>query len=105
MGFKLIGKRIQIVGIAYKSGVVDIRESPAIELILKLRNMGVTVSWHDPVVKIWLNEESTPLDPSVDLGLIITPHSEIDLSVWKNSKTNVLDLSVTSQNLGWPRIL
>ena len=105
VGFKLIGKRIQIVGIAYKSGVVDIRESPAIELILKLRNMGVTVSWHDPVVKIWLNEESTPLDPSVDLGLIITPHSEIDLSVWKNSKTNVLDLSVTSQNLGWPRIL
>jgi UDP-N-acetyl-D-glucosamine dehydrogenase len=105
LGFKLIGKRIQIVGIAYKSGVVDIRESPAIELILKLRNMGVTVSWHDPVVKIWLDEESTPLDPSVDLGLIITPHSEIDLSVWKNSKTTVLDLSATSQNLGWPRIL
>lgn len=105
VGFKLIGKRIQIVGIAYKPGVEDIRESPAIELILKLRNMGMTVSWHDPVVKMWLDEESTPLDPSVDLGLIITPHSEIDLSVWKNSKTNVLDLSVTSQNLGWPRIL
>jgi|688.fasta_scaffold33207_4 UDP-N-acetyl-D-glucosamine dehydrogenase len=105
VGFKLIEKRIQIVGIAYKSGVVDIRESPAIELILKLRNMGMTVSWHDPVVKMWLDEESTPLDPSVDLGLIITPHLEIDLSVWKNSKTKVLDLSVTSQNLGWPRIL
>jgi len=105
VGFKLIGKRIQIVGIAYKSGVVDIRESPAIELILKLRNIGVSVSWHDPVVKMWRDEESTPLDPSVDLGLIITPHLEIDLSVWKNSKTNVLDLSVTSQNLGWPRIL
>jgi len=105
LGFKLIGKRIQIVGIAYKSGVVDIRESPAIELILKLRNIGATVSWHDPVVKMWLDEESTPLDPSVDLGLIITPHSEIDLSVWRNTKTTVLDLSATSQNLGWPRIL
>jgi len=105
VGFKLIGKRIQIVGIAYKTGVVDIRESPAIELILKLRNMGVIVSWHDPVIKMWQDEESTPLDPSVDLGLIITPHSDIDLGVWKNSKTTVLDLSVTSQDLGWPRIL
>ena len=105
LGFKLIGKRIQIVGIAYKSGVVDIRESPAIELILKLRNIGATVNWHDPVVKMWQGEESTPLDPSVDLGLIITPHSEIDLSVWRNTKTTVLDLSATSQNLGWPRIL
>jgi len=105
LGFKLIGKRIQIIGIAYKSGVVDIRESPAIELIHKLRNIGASVSWHDPVVKMWLDEKSTPLDPSVDLGLVITPHSEIDLSVWKNSKTTVLDLSATSQNLGWPRIL
>jgi hypothetical protein len=57
------------------------------------------------LVKKWQDEESTPLDPSVDLGLIITPHSEIDLSIWRNSKTNVIDLSVTSQNLGWPRIL
>jgi UDP-N-acetyl-D-glucosamine dehydrogenase len=105
VGFKLTGKKIQIVGIAYKSGVEDIRESPAIELIHKLRNSGASVSWHDPVVKKWQNEESTPLNPLVDLGLIITPHSEIDLSVWKNSKTTVLDLSATSQNLGWPRIL
>jgi len=105
LDFKLNGKKIQVVGIAYKPGVEDIRESPAIELIYKLRNIGASVSWHDPVVKMWQNEGSTPLDPSVDLGLIITPHSEIDLSVWKNSKTTVLDLSATSQNLGWPRIL
>jgi len=105
LDFKLNGKKIQVVGIAYKPGVEDIRQSPAIELIHKLRNIGASVSWHDPVVKMWLDEESTPLDPSVDLGLIITPHSEIDLSVWKNSKTTVLNLSATSQNLGWPRIL
>ena len=105
LDFKLNGKKIQVVGIAYKPGVEDIRESPAIELIHKLRNFGASVSWHDPVVKMWQNEGSTPLDPSIDLGLIITPHSEIDLSVWKNSKTTVLDLSATSQNLGWPRIL
>ncbi len=105
LDFKLNGKKIQVVGIAYKPGVEDIRESPAIELIHKLRNNGASVSWHDPVVKKWQNEETTPLDPSIDLGLIITPHSEIDLSVWKNSETTVLDLSATSQNLDWPRIL
>lgn len=105
LDFKLNGKKIQVVGIAYKPGVEDIRESPAIELIHKLREIGASVNWHDPVVKMWQNEETTPLDPSIDIGLIITPHSEIDLSVWKNSETTVLDLSATSQNLGWPRIL
>lgn len=101
----LKGKRLQVVGIAYKSGVLDIRESPAIELILELRKTGAVVSWHDPVVNEWQGEKTTPLDPTVDLGLVLTPHREIDFSIWKNSNTRVFDLSVSSTDLGWPRIL
>jgi hypothetical protein len=41
----------------------------------------------------------------VDLGLVVTPHLEIDFTIWKNSNTRVFDLSVSSTDLGWPRIL
>jgi UDP-N-acetyl-D-glucosamine dehydrogenase len=97
--------RIQIVGLAYKSNVQDMRESPSIRLIEELRSLGAKVTWFDPIVKHFKGESSTPLDPSVDLGLIITPHDEIDFSIWKNSKTHVLDLSANPNNYGWPKYL
>jgi UDP-N-acetyl-D-glucosamine dehydrogenase len=105
LGTELLGLQIQIVGIAYKTGVSDMRESPAIELISTLREFGAKVKWHDPIVRNWRGEVSMPLDPDVDLGLIVTPHDEIDFSVWAKSGTKVLDLSVNSKDLGWPKIL
>jgi UDP-N-acetyl-D-glucosamine dehydrogenase len=105
LNFELSGKSIQVVGISYKPGVSDIRESPALELIKELRKLGASVCWFDPLVNDWLNEKSTPLNSAIDLGLIVTPHTEIDFSIWRESGTRVLDLSVTPQSLGWPRIL
>jgi UDP-N-acetyl-D-glucosamine dehydrogenase len=105
LGTELLGLQIQIVGIAYKTGVSDMRESPAIELISTLREFGAKVKWHDPIVRNWRGEVSMPLDPNVDLGLIVTPHDEMDFSVWAKSGTKVLDLSVNSKDLGWPKIL
>jgi len=105
LGTELLGLQIQIVGIAYKTGVSDMRESPAIELISTLREFGAKVKWHDPIVRNWRGEVSMPLDPDVDLGLIVTPHNEIDFSVWSKPGTKVLDLSVNSKDLGWPKIL
>jgi UDP-N-acetyl-D-glucosamine dehydrogenase len=105
LGTELLGLQIQIVGIAYKTGVSDMRESPAIELISTLREFGAKVKWHDPIVRNWRGEVSMPLDPDVDLGLIVTPHDEMDFSVWAKSGTKVLDLSVNSKDLGWPKIL
>ena len=105
LDFKLKGRKIQVAGIAYKSGVSDIRESPALRLIQELRNVGALVYWNDPIVNEWGGERSTPIDPSVDLGLIVTPHLEIDFDIWRKAHTRVLDLSVGTSTLGWPKIL
>ena len=96
---------IQIIGISYKIDVADLRESPALILISELRSRGATVKWHDPLVKEWGNEISSEIDPNVDLGLIVSPHSTIDLSIWKRSTTKVLDLSANSNNYGWSKFL
>lgn len=99
----LYGRHIQLAGIAYKANLADIRESPAISLIYELKKIGAKVTWCDPLVKCFNGEKTVPLDPKVDLGLIISPHDEIDFSVWRSSGVKVFDLSPNSTNYGWPK--
>lgn len=101
----ILGLRIQIAGIAYKAGVADIRESPALKLMSLLSAKGAKVSWHDPLVKFYDNNESQPLDKTVDLGIIATPHQEIDFGPWENSKPKIVNLSVGKNHLRWPKFL
>jgi len=44
------GSTIVVLGIAYKANVSDVRESPALDVIHLLRQMGAEVSYHDPYV-------------------------------------------------------
>ena len=99
----LINKKIQLVGIAYKSDVSDLRESPALELIEELRKMGATVTWCDPLVGEFKGELSSNLETDIDLGVILAPHSNIDFSIWSKSRVRVLDMSVSSNNYGWDK--
>jgi UDP-N-acetyl-D-glucosamine dehydrogenase len=105
LGGSLLNKYIQIAGIAYKPDVADLRESPAIQLIDELVDLGAKVSWFDPLVKNYNNHKSKPLDSNIDIGLIVTPHSQIDFSIWKEANVKVLDLSANSINYGWPKFL
>ena len=105
LGGTLINKYIQIAGIAYKSGVSDMRESPSLNLIRELKNLGAKTSWFDPLVAYYNNEHSTPLNPNIDLGLIISPHEQINFSTWLSAGTKVFDLSANSNNYGWPKFL
>ena len=64
--------RVLILGVAYKPGVADVRETPATELRKYLISKGATVAWHDPLVSKW--EESTPvtLDWECDVAILVT---------------------------------
>jgi UDP-N-acetyl-D-glucosamine dehydrogenase len=101
----LTGKQVQIAGISYKPDTSDLRESPALGLIKELTILGAKVSWHDPLVAVYEGQRSVALNSAVDLGLIVTPHSQIDFSIWKKANIKVLDLSANSNNYGWPKFL
>ena len=101
----LRGKKVQIAGISYKSNISDLRESPALDLIKELAMAGATVSWHDPLVPDYEGQQSMALTSEIDLGLIVTPHSQIDFSIWKKANVKVLDLSADSNDYGWPKFL
>jgi len=70
----LTGKKVQVIGVAYKPNVADVRETPAELVIEALKEEGALVTWHDPVVKTWRGEATEPLGGS-DIAIVVTLHS------------------------------
>jgi UDP-N-acetyl-D-glucosamine dehydrogenase len=80
------GSRIHVLGVAYKAGVNDIRESPALIVMKILAEKGAVLSYSDPYIPA-IREEGFTLD-SIELGnghlggvdcvVILTDHKEID---------------------------
>lgn len=58
------GKKIGVLGLAFKGGTDDIRESPAIDIIKRLINEGCIISAHDPAAADRC-KESIPPGPSM----------------------------------------
>ena len=85
----LSGKKILVVGLAYKSNVSDVREGASEKLIGLLRKGGASVSWHDEVVGSWNNEKSSTLTGDYDLAILVTIHDGVNLSLL--GKTPVLN--------------
>jgi UDP-N-acetyl-D-glucosamine dehydrogenase len=87
------GSRVLLLGVAYKKDIDDVRESPALSIIDRLRAKGVNVRYHDPFVKeISFDDahiegsgeplQSVPLTDdelgTSDCVVIVTDHSGID---------------------------
>ncbi|HTR73759.1 MAG TPA: nucleotide sugar dehydrogenase [Solirubrobacterales bacterium] len=77
------GSRILILGAAYKPGIGDTRESPALRIIDLLRGLGAEVSYHDPFVPEIPSQGLTSVDldaglASTDLLAIVTAHPGVD---------------------------
>ena len=83
VGKAVKGSKVLILGVSYKAGVGDIRESPALKIIRLSRELGAEISYHDPYVAELpeLDLRSAPLEDelaSSDLVCIVTAHAEID---------------------------
>jgi len=87
------GSNVLVLGVAYKKDVNDVRESPALSIIDRLRAKGANVRYHDPFVsEVRFDDahtdvsgeplESVPLTDeelrAADCVIIVTDHSEID---------------------------
>jgi UDP-N-acetyl-D-glucosamine dehydrogenase len=75
--------RVLLLGVAYKGGVGDMRESPALKIAHMLRELGADVAYHDPHVAevAELGLASVPLDEelgSCDVACVITAHPSLD---------------------------
>lgn len=76
-GGSLQGKAVQVVGVAYKPNVADVRETPAEPVIEELKRAGALVTWSDDLVSSWMGQDSTPLGGS-DIVIVVTLHAVTD---------------------------
>jgi UDP-N-acetyl-D-glucosamine dehydrogenase len=89
-GGSLKGKSVQVVGVAYKPNVADVRETPAELVIKELKKAGATVTWSDDLVASWMGESSSPLGGS-DIAVVVTLHSVTDSAAVLKSAPYVFD--------------
>jgi UDP-N-acetyl-D-glucosamine dehydrogenase len=75
-GGSLKGKKVLVVGVAYKPNVADTRETPAELLIDALNGLGAVVTWNDPVVGNWRGKESAGLN-GADIAVVVTKHDVV----------------------------
>ena len=95
----LNGSRILVMGVAYKRGIDDVRESPALDVIRLIEEKGAIVSYHDPYVAevredghvrrgVALTEQEIA---SADCVVIVTDHQEIDYTAIVQNARLVVD--------------
>jgi UDP-N-acetyl-D-glucosamine dehydrogenase len=77
------GSRVLILGVSYKGGVGDTRESPALKIIGRLQDLGADVAYHDSFVPELRGHELTSVEleqglRDADLVAIVTAHPDVD---------------------------
>jgi UDP-N-acetyl-D-glucosamine dehydrogenase len=90
----LSGSKVLVLGVAYKPGIGDMRESPALKLIELLQTAGADVSYHDEHVPELRDFDltSVPLEPAkFDCLAIVTDHKGIDYEALVDGDTVIVD--------------
>ena len=89
-GGSLAGKSVQVVGVAYKPNVADVRETPAEPVIEELKKFGAIVTWSDDLVATWMGQSSSPLG-GADIAVVVTLHAVTDVQKVLKSAPYVFD--------------
>jgi UDP-N-acetyl-D-glucosamine dehydrogenase len=91
--------RVLILGVAYKPGVSDVRETPVTELYANLKASGAVIAWHDPLVLTWQDTEPVDLDWDCDVAILATNQPGIDIMKLLEKGIKILDCSNSSNKL------
>lgn len=96
----LKGSRVLVLGVAYKENIDDIRDSPALNVIDLLLDLGADVNYFDPFIpeikethkrKIKMSSLTEYLDNDFDCVLIITAHKCVDYAKIESTYELIVD--------------
>ena len=83
--------KVLILGVAYKPGVGDVRETPVSELRDYLKAHGAEVAWHDPLVPVWEGSNPVDLDWACDVAILATKQPGMNLDRLITRGIRILD--------------
>jgi UDP-N-acetyl-D-mannosaminuronate dehydrogenase len=103
---------VLLLGVTYKAGVSDERESPALPLARRLLELGADLAYHDPYVPRWsvggVTLECVPdLNEAVagaDLVVLLQAHPAYDLDEVSRRARRVLDTRGTMSGANVERL-
>jgi UDP-N-acetyl-D-glucosamine dehydrogenase len=97
------GSKIAVLGVSYKGGVGDTRESPALRIMELLAQRGAILSYHDPFVPALpeLGLQSSPLDHTAgaDAVVLVTAHPQVDHGAVVETSNLFVDLRGATRRL------
>lgn len=106
------GSHIHIMGVAYKRDIDDVRESPALDVIMLLQQRGANVTFSDPYVNsIRIGEGTVASSPAVescaaaDCVVIITDHKSVDYAPVVDRSKLIVDTRNALKNFRSPKIV
>jgi UDP-N-acetyl-D-glucosamine dehydrogenase len=111
VGKPVKGSHIHIMGVAYKRDIEDLRESPALDIMLLLKRRGARLTYSDPyVVQLQLDGEELHAQPEAlageaDCTAIITDHSSFDYPLLAARSRLIVDTRNALKNLNFPHIV
>jgi UDP-N-acetyl-D-glucosamine dehydrogenase len=99
------GSRVAILGVSYKAGIGDVRESPALRIIEELVTRGALITYHDPFVAALpeLGLQGAPLEEAVadaDAVVLVTAHPGIDHPALAREAKLFVDLRGVTRGAG-----
>jgi UDP-N-acetyl-D-glucosamine dehydrogenase len=110
----LAGRRVLLLGMAYKRDIDDLRESPALTIYALLRAAGAEVAYNDPYLPTVgrgrhyaVETSSTPLDQigSFDAAILVTDHSSYDIAALVEASQLFVDTRNATRGLRSAKIV
>ncbi len=95
----IVNPRVLILGVAYKPGVGDVRETPVTELRSYLQDRGANVAWHDPMVPIWEGTNPVDLNWDCDVAILATNQPGVDVEQLIKRGIQILDCTNSLKGL------
>ena len=91
--------KVLILGVAYKPGVGDVRETPVSELRDHLKSQGAEVAWHDPLVPIWEGSKPVDLGWECDVAILATKQPGMGVAQLIAKGVQILDCTNSAKDL------
>lgn len=94
-----VNARVLLLGVAYKPGVSDTRETSVAHLRDYLKTLGHDVQWLDPFVDVWDGVSPVSQITGFDVAILAVNQPGIDLSQILSQKIPVLDCTYSHTNI------
>jgi len=108
----LKGSHVHVLGVAYKRDIDDVRESPALDIILLLERRGCRITYSDPfVAKLRLDghelaaEDPIAMAAQADCVVLVTDHSGLDYEAIVQRAPLIVDTRNALKKYASPKVV